>query len=571
MSTPKALISTSLKIESILKTGNSDAYVRAEIDKLAASPDDFVNFRSALMLWAPNLYARNPAYFRCTLLCFWKASGTWATRLEKWLAEVEAAEDWELLVRLLMWKRRSERSHRFFSEKFISLFQSSPTQTRRIALMRLFTPVPFHFTEDQAMMIYSVEPTASRAFLLKHLPQNAGLYRDFHNLLGDSHDAAPFFRHMASATEWTREVNSLLARTYPPTLAELEAIFPDNAPSKDLQATLLRLAQTPATLPFALVKLPHFREKRQQMNHAVLDHARNVKCYPLWGELVASHRGAVSEIGNLLNSRLDSETIDKFLNAYVNSNHKTYPGIQFGLRVSDSESLMFLERFPQFFKRRRLQYGYNTRFDRLVKAALAQNDPQLIDTLASHLVEVAARSHVAEAIQLLLNHYEKLDPRAPASIARLHFILHTATALAHGRDHRFKNPLADFMVKWNLTAMPPDQSVGSQVPQIRRAAIELLVQENSQFRLNATHREWLIGDLLGNSRGNIERKFTFQILAKIPDDDSSAHAILEVARQALRLDAPGYPKNELILLVATLLKRWPNLQSSRERKIIYES
>jgi hypothetical protein len=83
-----------------------------------------------------------------------------------------------------------------------------------------------------------------------------------------------------------------------------------------------------------------------------------------------------------------------------------------------------------------------------------------------------------------------------------------------------------------------------------------------------THADLLIGTLLRPLHRST-RRLAFDALANAASTPELAARILARAREAFALPDDHYPKDALVILVATILDRWPELRGPREQPTVY--
>src|SRR5437870_1532228 len=184
--TPKELEQT---IRSLLQRPMADAELRQQLEKLAAEEISFSGFT---WLFGPELYRRNRILFRPFILSRfstymvlpklrsemiqWK--GDKANILDAWFEEVDRNDDTDLFKKLYEWKLAAKYNWKLRDKKseeingeLLTRFRAAGTSAKRQLTLRKFD-LWFQMTEDTACAIYEVDPKASGAFILRHLPSS---------------------------------------------------------------------------------------------------------------------------------------------------------------------------------------------------------------------------------------------------------------------------------------------------------------------------------------------------------------------------------------------------------------
>jgi hypothetical protein len=246
--------------------------------------------------------------------------------------------------------------------------------------------------------------------------------------------------------------------------------------------------------------------------------------------------------------------------------------------LGDEAAVKLYERFPDLVRGPfKMNVGMSWSSDNavLTERAIALGDELLIDYLASR-VAMTVPLKVARATDLLADHYLAL-------LARPHeFAIRAASALTQipafavwNYDGLLKsNPLARILFERTEELFLHDpRSVRDllESPQIHVQALAFRILGGSDSRareLAATNVDLLQATLFRPLHRRT-RLMAFRAIDNAASTAGTAGVLVERIREAFYLPETRYPREELIGLLASILKRWPELRGEHEQPVIY--
>jgi hypothetical protein len=409
------------------------------------------------------------------------------------------------------------------------------------------------------------------------------LYRDLAHLAQGLDDdfAWALYRKTVTVRKWADDVRDLCqqATSSQALTLELEKRHPeglDSGQKGEVQEVLLHLLETNRALvtPYALLNISLFEPKHLEIFRQ--------KVYPeLWAAALFQPGSRSSrpkaELPVLLNSRLPDSSIRLHLEAFFKNSYACDSRYhRHALNLADSLIAQIYKRFPDLLRGRAKRFissiPRDLPYEGLTELIFKANDEELIDYLASRIM--CFPHNKKELEKRYIDYYDALrNANAPKFTSRLlNILLDTPESDA---DYRWvsalkeQNPLAIFIHDCASTLAP--SLFNGQTPYLTQIARQVTVKGALKDPVVLeNHRQTLLPSLLKPTEKK-DRIQSFDLLGKLPNDEPSAHLILDRAREAMALAEPSYPKAALLTLIARLLHRWPNLRHAQENPVIYEA
>jgi hypothetical protein len=613
---PRSAREIERELRALLGAPRADSELRTALEELAREPA----FPGLTWLWGPRLHERNRVLFRPFILAHlsswsfdpparWRAvpwSGEREDALERWLAAVDRDDDIPLFRRLCSWKHSSESrlAEGPLRSELLARLRAASSASERATVLAKYD-LGFQLDEESALELFRIDPRATRAFLLRHLPgsfwsRDRTLWArlsEAARAVGDEELAFALYRRQAPLERWEADALDLCRSVADPArlAAELERRHPDGY-GIDLGASLHRLALARGrdVLPY-LVR--HLRQVWSGWLHHgyddLLDLARERGWWDLWAALLrvcARPAEFNRELARLLErSDLDEpERRERLLALAGVSREWNLPGlgVAFVHPLEEKVALSLYRRFPDLLRgpfKLHVQSSYAHAYPKLTAAVIEAKDDALLDFLASRLLTRAGpwlakgTLEVAEEVSRVFESLRERDRSA--------FALRAANVLSQVPAYTIASSFYDTVIRENrLARLLLERSAGAYLehPRALRDLCEaseihvqvlayraLGVDDERARALAAENLDLLLGTLLRPLHRRT-RLLAFRALANAARHDlTSARRVLDRARQALDLPDLRYPKEGLIGLIGQLLHRWPDLRGPREQRIVY--
>jgi hypothetical protein len=580
----------------------SDEAVREEIERLAMLP----RFGGFTWLWAPALAKRDRVMFRPLILsafdtgavdgkgnAFDAWTGKTAAALQAMLDEADRTDDIELTRRLYGWML-SSRPHRdaWWRKDLVKRFRAASTPaTRHVALAKVDAGAWLALDPDTALALWQIDHVAARKFILAHLPWDAQRAA-WQPVLDRSRDADPEFhfelyRKIVDEKSWRDDVLALPGT--PELSAELERRHP------------ARWSLSPAGVFHALldkhgdIALAYVQHHVGSIGPRWSWHGRiEGKGLPDLLEL-ATRRGWTDLWAALLRTSATRELFDAEVRKLVRAGDRARlerlpgrgrefhgAGWSFALTqiLTDETACALYATFPALargpYRIHVTPTQWADAFPKLVSAAIAAGDHDLIDYLASRIAmqSSVSPSHAA-ATAALTAHYEALPEAA--------FVMHAATALSRmpaGGIWSYKsligaNALAHMLFERTTARYLGDGAavrdlLESPQIQVQLLAFRVLGQDDRRAReIAAAHVDLLQATLLRRLHAASRRLAFGALRSAASHDEATARYLLGRMRDALELPEKRYPVEELVGLIGAILHRWPALRGVREQPVVH--
>jgi hypothetical protein len=611
------------EVRRLLARTMSDADLRAELEELARQ----WAFSGLTWLWGPELYRRNRVLFRPFILAHfgttqwtgqwkweqvaWKGSAT--DVLERWLAEVDKADDVDLFRRLYQWKTQpttwaQRRDESRILGDLVRRYETAVTAAARAVVLAKFN-FGLQLDEESAIRLYTIDPSTAGPYLLQHLPSRWGwggekrsLWKTLFDLArqrGDQTFAMQLYRRQVPLTQWGADALALCEST--PDAAELcvqlEAHHPEGW-GLELGTPVAHLVEARGrdVVPYVLKHLKDIwpRWYGRGGYGKLLDMAYARGWWDLWSGLLrvcAKPEDWNTAVRQLAADRTlsEAETTRRLLLLTGVAREWNFGGFSMAQvqQLEDATAVDLYERFPALVRgpfKLHLQTGFWSSLPKLIDLVVQNQDETLIDFLASRLVNrrnyTWGRGNPVSEAELLADYFEKLRARDPVEFSRRAANVLTQvpayTFWSYGRTVQ-DNRLARLLLERSLDSFLGDAAalrdlVEASEIHVQHLAYRVLGLDDDRARTAAVDNlDILIGTLL-RPLHRTTRLAAFgalknAALASLP----SARQIVERGRDALALPDKKYPKERLLALIGTILHRWPELRTPAEEPVIYRT
>jgi hypothetical protein len=610
-------------VRSLLAQPLPDETLRQELEALASQRA----FYGLAYLWGPELYRRNRVLFRpfilnhfATLLQLndwdwqpvaWKDH---AAALEPWLEEVDRRDDVELFHRLYPWKLTKRgwggMNVKNWRSDLLARFQAAADPAQRNLVLTKFDVPGVTLDEATALALYRLDPAMARPFLLKHPPQQNswGQARKLPEQLctaarqqGDEELYFTLYRQMVPQKVWEKDVEDLAREVEEPQrlLEELEKRHPAQSWGLDVGKGLYTLAEKRGRdvisyLMKHLDSIWSYGLFGGGKKNKLLDLARSRGWWDMWSVLVrkGDNDQYNREVLALVEDRSQPDEVIFRRLVMLSGAAGEWNWGRFAWQqipaLKDKTAVALYGRFPElvhgpFRKHLVVSWWGGGELPKLTAAALAKDDHLLIDYLASQAVLIGHHVYYAsqdkggqKLIDQLLKYYEakRTDPTAFAR--RVAAVLGQIPANAIGRGYRRllqKNALARLFFEESSAALLHDPRtlrdlLEAAEIQVQLLALRVLQQDDDRARQLAADNLDLLQATLLRRMYRSSRLVALAALANAVTP-ANAPAILRRARQALDLPDKGYPKEQLLSLLADVYRRCPELRGGREQPVVY--
>ena len=619
--TPKEL---ERNVRELLAQPVSDEELRSRLEQLA---NDEISFSGLTWLWGPLLYKRNRVFFRPFVsskfstymqLPKWKVEVIkWKNNtgqiLDEWFREVDLNDDVELFKKLYEWKLsnrydwklRDKRSEELRAE-LISRLRNATSPAQRQIVFRKFS-IWFDVDEETALQLYQIDRAAAGPFILSHLKisffSGEAKRALWSRLLKAAEEAKDedfrwkLYRRQIPLEMWIQDALAVcdLVRDNAELVRELE--------KRHLEGWGLNLADG----FYQLVQkrgrdlLPYIMRHLRQVwggwfgrgkYGKMADFAREQGWWDLWSALIRTCAGSKEfnkEISQLLeNATLSDEEIRKRLFALGGvSREWNWGGFGFASihPLDEPVALRFYERFPDIlrgpFKVHVQTNLWGKNYSKLLKTFIAKTDEEMVDYMASRLITRYGRwgntKDLLEGADELATYYGALKSDETKFSRRAAGVLSQVPAYTIFNYNQLvrENRLARLLFERSVSAYLSDPASmadlieGAEIHVMAIAYRALVLNDDRAKRLAVEHLPLLLGTLLRPLHRDT-RILAFGALANAATTLDSAKLILSRARDALLLPDSHYPKEKLLMLIATLLHRWPELRTTAEQPVVYE-
>ena len=553
-------------------------------------------------LWAPAIAARNRVRFRPFILSHFsrdtidrngRAFDVWqgetGATLQRWLDEVDAADDIELTKRLFTWKlERSGAMEAAWHAELVRRFTAAPTPAARHTALAKIDGRDLTLDGPTALALWELDRLAAQPFILAHLPWRAERTA-WLPLLARAREVDPKFhfalyRQLVDETQWRADVLALPVS--PDIGTELERRHPAMywlAGAADVFHAVLEKQGAPA-IAYVARHADKVSQRSTWLGKAegkglpeLLELANARGWLPLWATLLrtsASRELFDREIARLVKSGAR----DRLALIPGRGREINLPGVSFAAvhALTDATACALYARYPELVRgpyRLHVAPTWSEAFPGLARAAIAAGDDDLVDFFASRVA--LQQGQAAATAEALAAHYEQLPEAA--------FVPRAATALSRMPAHAIwsydtllkTNALARLLFERSTALYLADTAAVRDLlesPQIHVQALAFRILGATDPRtiaIAAAHADLLQATLLRRLHRRT-RLLAFAALRNAArHDEPTARFLLGRMRDALGFPEKRYPREELVGLVGEILHRWPALRGPREQPVIY--
>lgn len=585
-----------------------DRAVRDAFDRLAT--EDRWALGALVHVWGPALWRRDRVLFaplvRAHAPSGWvlAADGTpvrdpravWTSaEVGAWLEELDRAGEIQLFRTLYRLRTASvEAWHADLARRF----RAAPDGRTRQGVLERFD-LDLWLDEPTAVALYATDPVA-RPFVLRHLPVWGRTWFAGRSLErwprlvaaaranGDRELELELYRRQTPAAEWRRDVVELAKRVTDPDelVAELDRHQSIHAGDEMLTAAtdVLRLRGRDA-LPWVTKHLFGVRRwwgepkgytplRQLALERGWLD---------VWGTLVrrvgtADQFGA--EVTELVR-RGDDEARRRLVGLAGVGHEWNAPGL--GLAtvqpLADPVAVHLYARWPDLVRGAlRVHVAGPGPYPKLLEAALASEDHELVELLASRVVMVQwLRGPIGAVVNRLVEVFRAL-PEDEFSVRAAGVLGRVPAHAVWSYDRLVKdNAFARLLfersgTRWLDHPGAVRELLESPSIHVQHLAFRLLGGDDPRaVVLAADALDLLLPTLLRPLHTRTRRAALRALAAATRMDPATAGVVVARARDALDLPDRKYPKEELVRLIGEALHRWPELRRPTEVPRVWEA
>lgn len=600
----------------LLESELNDAALLEQLEQLSRAR----RFDGLTWLWGPVLYQRSRVRFGPFIRTHFSRfsigkrgamravpwEGDAGQRLDAWLTEVDAADDFFLFQQLYHWKH-SQGSFRIsaweprWRTDLLQAFREASTPAQRVLALQKYD-LPGTLDENTAVALYQTDPAAAGPFIMKHMAFLWGSEKRLWEKLiaaaharGDQHLGYQVYRRMVDEKRWRADALKLAETVTDPAdlCRELGLRHPEGwqIPPGNTFCVLLEKRGSDV--------LPYVRQHLRTMFRSWLGfrdgYARLIalaakhEWWDLWSALVrtcATDAEFNQNVRRLLKLAADSPDIARerlLMLAGVAREWNFGPwGIIQVRQLEDDVAILFHERFPELLRgpfRSSLAVGNFGVLPGFTEKLLAAADEQLIDFLASRLITRTASPwgfgvEQLRAAERLSQYYEGFRDDESRFSARAVRVLSQVPAYSIRQYHQLirTNRLARLFYARSASGFLADGAGIRNLlesPEIHAQALAFRVlglEDRTARDLAAENLDLLLPTLL-RALHRRTRLLAFRALENAAGTPNRARRIHDRCREALDLPDRKYPKEQLVGLIGRLLRRWPELCLPAERCI----
>ena len=578
-------------IAALAKT--SDEETRAGLEAAARMPQ----FGGMTWLWGPALAKRSRVLFRPFILSNFSresitSDGRWADAwmlepagMKAWLEAADAADDVDVVKRLLAWQfETSDGDARWRAEVLRRATAATTPAARNLAIAKVDLSGR-QLDGATALALWQLDRKVGQPLILAHLPWRTELAA-WAPLLAASRDVDPTFhfdlyRRIVDEKRWRADLAALPVT--PDISAELERRHPAQHWVDGVAEVFHALLEKhgAAAIPYV---------QRHADNVTVRFTWRGTKEGKGLPDLLALAvaRGWLPLWATLLRTAASATLFDKEIAALVEAEDRERLALVPGRGpevhtaawswarinpLTDATATALYEIYPDLLRGPFRGHVAQSNYPRLIAAALAAGDDELVDYFAARLALVGY--HPGDAVALLVRHFEALDERA--------FVTRASGVLSRMAAHGIwsyprlieANALTRLLFERSTTLYLGDAAAIRDLlesPQIHVQLLAFRVLGSGDPRapaLAAANVDLLQATLLRKLHRK-SRQLAFAALAAAAShDEATARGLLERMRDAMAMPDRRYDKEALVGLIGRTLHRWPALRTAREQPKVY--
>ncbi|MDP1827000.1 MAG: gliding motility protein [Archangium sp.] len=514
--------------------------------------------------------------------------------LDKWLAEVDAANDVELFRQVIQWKLRDSWKDfaRRWRELLLQRVKAAATTTERQDALARFD-FPAELDEPTALILFETYGSTARRFILDRLPWRGAFWEKLHGLAirkRDEDTAWQLYRRQVDPPRWAKDVRSLITTISDgeTLVAELEKRHPQVV--SDAGPVFLELAQKKgvAALPYlqrhVRAVFPRWGWFGRTEGKSLVDLVKlaDERAWTsLWAKLLQSSATPElwnSEVKRLLQLGASTMTVQHKLQLLTGAGGEwNFSG--FGLAqvqpLSDEVACLMYERAPALLRgpfRMHLTHAQGT--PKLIARVLTADDELLVDYFASRaLIDFRV---IGETVDKLTAHYEAMSLTDGSFVRRATHALSMMPAFTiWNYEHLLTtNKLARLLFERSTPLYLSDAKLVRELlesPQIHVQALgfRVLGTRDPRAVAMAAQQTDVLAPTLLRPLHRRTRLMAFAAIDNACQAEPAASALLDKMKQALALPDRRYPKEELVGLIGRVLSRWPKLRGKNEQPQLF--
>ena len=494
-------------------------------------------------------------------------------------------------------RRQSDEIARSWAADLVGRFKSAEGATQREQVLRELDR-PLLLDEDSALELYRLQPDLASAFIRRHAPRGrraedarlpwARLMRE---ALGRNDNELHFalYRAQIPPEQWARDTLELARRVASPErlCEELDLRHPQRWRA-DIGPHLHALAQLRGEHMLAYLEA-HATEvwsaRRRAGRAEMAELARRRGWWELWARLTVLCTSAAeydAEVMALVQDQASPEAqVRQQLLQLAGAPAATGEAGGTDRPLKDATLLALYQRFPHYVRgpfRGRLTPSVKQPRTALLKGAIAQQDDELIDLLASHLSAYQPRSGDAALVdgaKLAANYYAHLALDDVSQASRAVRILKRVPAgtVQSLRQIERTNPLARALfAQVRAAAQSSPQTVaellGAHDRQILSLGLDALAGTGASAAQVVEANVDLLLELLARSHDRPAARRVLNVLRAV-DTQQSAQRVLHYVRERLADARAAEGREALAELAGELLQRFPGLRTPGEQPVVY--
>ena len=597
------------QVEQILRLPVSEKERREKLEPVAVHE----HFARLTDLWGPELYKRDRILWRPFILqhfspwsfldvIAWK--GAAGTRLDAWLAAVDADGDVELFRRLYGWKldslHRGKEGEQVWRRDLLKHFASAATRAERNQVLAKFDTWR-SLDQPAAVRLYEIDSVTAAPFILRHLPiawSWSGESRAMWDELGaaarkkgDDDFYFSLYRRRASIASWEKDVLRCAEelRDEAKLLAELQRRHPEGWGLK-LGGVYYELVKRRGRDVFPYV-IPRLKDAfsgwgTQAGYKPLLAIAKQNQWHDLWAALIrtaADPKTYDDEVEKLVDdtTRPVNEVQRLLVMLTGVSREWNFGPFSFArvLPLEGATAVKLYRRFPHLLRgpfKMNIGVRHGTDYDELTRIAIEGGDEEIVDYLGSRAAMLTIWGNPPKSIERLADYYLALAQNPDE------FAVRAAAALTHipafsiwNYDQLLReNRLARILFERTEELMlRSERSVRDllECPQIyvQALAFRALSTDSDRARELAAANVDLLQAALLRPLHRRTRLTAFKALRNAASRPDTASYLVARIRETFHLPGKRYPREQLIGLLGEILHRWPELRGERERPVVY--
>lgn len=494
-------------------------------------------------------------------------------------------------------RRHGEESARRWATELLARFRAAEGPAQREQVLGELDS-PLLLDEDSALELYRMQPDLASGFIRRHAPrgrraEDARLpwQRLMREALGQGDNDLHFalYRAQVPPEQWARDTLELARRVaHPERLCEELDLRHPQRWRVDIGPHLHALAQLRGEHMLAYLEA-HATEvwsaRRRAGRGEMAELARRRGWWELWARLTVLCTSAAeydAEVMAVIQDHASPEAqVRQQLLQLAGAPASTEAASGSDKPLKDATLLALYQRFPHYVRgpfRGRLAPSIKQPRTALLKRAVEQQDDELIDLLASHLVAYQPRSGdtaLIGAAQLAADYYAGLVLDDVSQAGRAVRILKRVPvgSIQSLRQIERTNPLARALfARVRSVSRTSVETVAELLSapdgQILSLGLDALAHAGARSALFVEANLDLLLDLLVRP---VERPAGRRVLKALRavDTQQSAQRVLQRLRERLADPGSGELREAFAALAGDLLQRFPQLRTQGEQPVVY--